>query len=123
MYRYRDTSDRIKWPESDVTDEMTRKPDATDTYSVSRFERDDPDRGDYVEIDGETAVIEEILAGRARVNFGVVARGDDADVTTCSVADVSEESPDPGDFVTIDGERAVVEEILGGRARVNFSVE
>ncbi|WP_132060180.1 hypothetical protein [Halorussus amylolyticus] len=101
---------------------MTRKPDATETYSVTRFKRDDPDRGDYVEIDGKTAIIEEILGGRARVNFGVVG-GDDADVDTCSVADIDADSPDPGDFVTIDGERAVVEEILGGRARVNFSVE
>ncbi|WP_135830136.1 hypothetical protein [Halorussus halobius] len=102
---------------------MASDGDSTRTCSLDEFALDDPSPGDYVEIDGEPAVVETIVGGRARVNTGVRATHDDANVDTCSVDDIDRPSPTPGDFVTVDGERAVVEEILGGRARVNFSVE
>ena len=95
--------------------------DMVDTCSYDDLPADDPSPGDYVEIDGDLAVIQEILGGRARINYAVREHGAGARIETYGIDELGD--PSRGDFVSVDGERGVVEEILGGRARVNLSVE
>lgn len=93
------------------------------TVARSELPIDDPQPGEYFEIDGDVAIVEETIGGRARVNYSVTAHGADARTDTISTGKLSAANPEPGDFVTVDDERAVVEETIGGRVRLNFSVD
>jgi hypothetical protein len=99
---------------------MTKR-DPVITCSADDLPTDDPSPGDYVEIDGDVAVIEEVLGGRARINYAVKKHGADARVETYGTEELGD--PSRGDVIRVDGERGIVEEILGGQARVNLSVE
>ena len=105
----------VSGDDADMTDG-----DAVTTCGLSDLPTDDHSPGDYVEIDGDVAVIEEILGGRARINYAVERHDAAARRETYGTDELG--NPSPGDFVVVEGERGVVEDVLGGRVRVNLSV-